>query len=169
MRELPARRPGCGTAGRFHGFLTFHRAARVPCPSSFASIATSWAWRSPILIVVGITAAFSDTYHSAAGRTETARIILREAAMLGIFALGAAVVIIAGGIDLSAGSLIAFSGTIFLRLHRSCWRRTIPTRAGRPIPASTSRRPMNSPRGFPTVALLVTLAIAFLVGTFTPG
>jgi ribose/xylose/arabinose/galactoside ABC-type transport system permease subunit len=66
-----------------------------------------------VLIVVAITAALSDTYHSAAGRTETARIILREAAMLGIFALGAAVVIIAGGIDLSAGSIIAFSGTIF--------------------------------------------------------
>ena len=66
-----------------------------------------------VLVVVAITAALSDTYHSAAGRTETGRIIFREAAMLGIFALGAAVVIIAGGIDLSSGSIIAFSGTIF--------------------------------------------------------
>lgn len=38
--------------------------------------------------------------------------IARQTAFLGIFALGAAVVIIAGGIDLSAGSMIAFSGTI---------------------------------------------------------
>jgi ribose/xylose/arabinose/galactoside ABC-type transport system permease subunit len=38
--------------------------------------------------------------------------VLRQAGMLGIFALGAAVVIIAGGIDLSAGSVIAFSGTV---------------------------------------------------------
>jgi ribose/xylose/arabinose/galactoside ABC-type transport system permease subunit len=38
--------------------------------------------------------------------------ILRHTSMLGIFALGSAVVIIAGGIDLSSGSMIAFSGTI---------------------------------------------------------
>jgi ribose/xylose/arabinose/galactoside ABC-type transport system permease subunit len=38
--------------------------------------------------------------------------ILRQTGMLGIFALGAAVVIIAGGIDLSSGSMIAFSGTV---------------------------------------------------------
>lgn len=38
-------------------------------------------------------------------------IIIRNAALLGIVALGAAVVIIAGGIDLSAGSMIAFSAT----------------------------------------------------------
>jgi ribose/xylose/arabinose/galactoside ABC-type transport system permease subunit len=38
--------------------------------------------------------------------------IARQTALLGIFALGAAVVIISGGIDLSAGSMIAFGGTI---------------------------------------------------------
>jgi ribose/xylose/arabinose/galactoside ABC-type transport system permease subunit len=38
--------------------------------------------------------------------------ILRQTALLGIFALGAAIVIIAGGIDLSSGSVIAFSGSI---------------------------------------------------------
>lgn len=38
--------------------------------------------------------------------------LLRHASMLGIIALGASVVIISGGIDLSAGSVIAFSGTI---------------------------------------------------------
>lgn len=42
----------------------------------------------------------------------SARDILRHTTMLGIFALGAAIVIIAGGIDLSSGSMIAFSGTI---------------------------------------------------------
>ncbi|HTN76149.1 MAG TPA: ABC transporter permease, partial [Pirellulaceae bacterium] len=40
------------------------------------------------------------------------RDIARNTALLGMFALGATVVIIAGGIDLSAGSMIAFSGTI---------------------------------------------------------
>lgn len=38
-------------------------------------------------------------------------IILRNTSLLGIVALGAAVVIIAGGIDLSAGSMLAFSAT----------------------------------------------------------
>lgn len=36
-----------------------------------------------------------------------------NASLLGIFSLGAAIVIIVGGIDLSAGSMIAFSATIF--------------------------------------------------------
>ena len=39
--------------------------------------------------------------------------ILRQTGMLGIFALGAAVVIVAGGIDLSSGSMIALAGTVF--------------------------------------------------------
>ncbi|VAX41171.1 Ribose ABC transport system, permease protein RbsC (TC 3.A.1.2.1) [hydrothermal vent metagenome] len=38
--------------------------------------------------------------------------ITRQTSMLGIFALGAAIVIISGGIDLSCGSVIAFCGTI---------------------------------------------------------
>jgi ribose/xylose/arabinose/galactoside ABC-type transport system permease subunit len=38
--------------------------------------------------------------------------IAREGSLLGIFALGAAIVIIIGGIDLSSGSVIAFSATI---------------------------------------------------------
>ncbi len=38
--------------------------------------------------------------------------ILRETSLLGIFALGAAIVIISGGIDLSSGSMIVFSGSI---------------------------------------------------------
>src|SRR5947209_233408 len=39
--------------------------------------------------------------------------ILRQTATLGIFALGSTIVIIAGGIDLSCGAVIAFSGMIF--------------------------------------------------------
>ena len=39
--------------------------------------------------------------------------IIRHTSLWGIFALGAAIVIISGGIDLSSGSVIAFSGSIF--------------------------------------------------------
>ncbi|MFM7242553.1 MAG: ABC transporter permease [Planctomycetaceae bacterium] len=42
---------------------------------------------------------------------ESRDIILRNTALLGIIALGSAVVIIAGGIDLAAGSMVAFSAT----------------------------------------------------------
>src|SRR5690606_24257976 len=38
--------------------------------------------------------------------------LLHETALLGIFSLGTAVVIISGGIDLSSGSVIAFAGSI---------------------------------------------------------
>ena len=39
--------------------------------------------------------------------------LLHEVAIWGLYALGAAVVIIAGGIDLSTGSVIAFTGVLF--------------------------------------------------------
>ena len=64
-----------------------------------------------ILVVIVVTI-FADSSQSYLQDPATsAEDILRNAAMLTIFALGASVVIIAGGIDLSAGSMIAFSGT----------------------------------------------------------
>ena len=53
---------------------------------------------------------FNQDYLEEPGRN--LRDILRQTALLGIFALGAAIVIIAGGIDLSSGSTIVFSGSI---------------------------------------------------------
>lgn len=65
-----------------------------------------------IAVVVLITAGV-DSNHSYWNQPYTSfRDIARNVALLGIFALGAGVVIIAGGIDLSSGSMIAFSGTI---------------------------------------------------------
>ena len=63
-----------------------------------------------IVAVIAATLAFNQAYleKPAANATE----ILRQTSLLGVFALGAAVVIIAGGIDLSAGSVITFSGSI---------------------------------------------------------
>jgi ribose/xylose/arabinose/galactoside ABC-type transport system permease subunit len=40
-------------------------------------------------------------------------LILRQTVLLGLFALGSAIIIISGGIDLSCGSVIALSGTVF--------------------------------------------------------
>ncbi|HEX5105583.1 MAG TPA: ABC transporter permease [Pirellulaceae bacterium] len=65
-----------------------------------------------ILVVVLITAAVDSNHSYLRDPYTSVRDIARNVALLGIFALGAAVVIIAGGIDLSSGSMIAFSSTI---------------------------------------------------------
>jgi ribose/xylose/arabinose/galactoside ABC-type transport system permease subunit len=73
---------------------------------------SEWALLLAILIAVILTAVV-DANHSYWTRPlDSLRDIARNTAMLGIFALGAAVVIIAGGIDLSSGSMIALSTTV---------------------------------------------------------
>lgn len=117
-----------------------------------------------VLVVLGVTATFSDAYHSAFGLKRTAQMILRESALVGIFALGAAMVIISGGIDLSSGSVIAFSGTIFFCLlillapddPNTHW----PNDPARHFPLTEAL-----PLWIPAVALVVTLLLAFLIGT----
>ncbi len=63
-------------------------------------------------VAVLLTALIDPQHNYFYEPTASAQNILRQAALLGIFALGSAVVIIAGGIDLSSGSVIAFSGTV---------------------------------------------------------
>jgi ribose/xylose/arabinose/galactoside ABC-type transport system permease subunit len=65
-----------------------------------------------ILVVAAITAGVDSNHSYLRDPYTSVRDIARNVALLGIFALGAAVVIIAGGIDLSSGSMIAFSSTI---------------------------------------------------------
>jgi ribose/xylose/arabinose/galactoside ABC-type transport system permease subunit len=65
------------------------------------------------IVVAILVTAVVDSNHSYYVRPlESLRDIARNTALLGIFSLGAAVVIIAGGIDLSSGSMIALSGTV---------------------------------------------------------
>lgn len=68
-----------------------------------------------IVVALGLTAWIdpNHTYATWSGMSESAPEIARNMSLLGIFALGALVVIISGGIDLSAGSMIAFSATVF--------------------------------------------------------
>src|SRR5271157_5632145 len=63
-----------------------------------------------IVAVVVVTTTFNDAYREKP--LQNAQEILRQTSLLGVFALGAAIVIISGGIDLSSGSVIAFSGAI---------------------------------------------------------
>src|SRR5215510_9710817 len=66
-----------------------------------------------LVFVVALTAALDSQHSYLRNPGGNFLDILRQAGMLGIFALGAAVVIIAGGIDLSCGSMIALAGTVF--------------------------------------------------------
>jgi len=81
-----------------------------------------------------------------------AREILRQAVMLGIFTLGTAIVIIAGGIDLSSGSMIAFSGTVCAGIMMLLARDAVLTRQGVPTHVVV-------------LAIAGTLVVAVLVGT----
>jgi ribose/xylose/arabinose/galactoside ABC-type transport system permease subunit len=93
---------------------------------------TEWGLVLAIVVVLALTAGLDSdhVYLRAPGPSVTD--IVRQTVMLGIFALGAAVVIIAGGIDLSAGSMIAFSGSICAMTLRAL----APTllRADQPFP-----------------------------------
>jgi ribose/xylose/arabinose/galactoside ABC-type transport system permease subunit len=63
-------------------------------------------------VAVFVVTGWLDPNHTYfANGAESRDIIVRNTALLGIIALGASVVIIAGGIDLSAGSMVAFSAT----------------------------------------------------------
>ena len=65
------------------------------------ALRTEWGLLSAVVVVVLLTS-FLDTQHNYWRQpADSAGEILRETAMLGIFALGSAIVIIAGGIDLS--------------------------------------------------------------------
>jgi ribose/xylose/arabinose/galactoside ABC-type transport system permease subunit len=65
------------------------------------------------IVLVFVVTGLVDPNHTYFSQFQSsAIIILRNTSLLGIVALGAAVVIICGGIDLSAGSMIAFSATV---------------------------------------------------------
>jgi len=106
-----------------------------------------------IFAVVLFTTFVNDSYRTAP--QQNLETILRDTALLGIFALGAGIVIISGGIDLSSGSVIAFSGMMFC----STCLLLAPRVEGIP---QTDLLPI----WILIAALLVTLLAAFLVGSF---
>jgi ribose/xylose/arabinose/galactoside ABC-type transport system permease subunit len=73
---------------------------------------SEWALLAAIVVAVVLTAIVDANHSYWHQPLASLRDIARSTALLGIFALGAAVVIIAGGIDLSAGSMIALSTTV---------------------------------------------------------
>ncbi|WP_437229722.1 ABC transporter permease [Planctomicrobium sp. SH661] len=106
-----------------------------------------------IVCVVLFTTFINDSYRDYP--RQNAEAILRDIALLGIFALGAGTVIIAGGIDLSSGSVIAFSGMTFC----SVCLLLAPVEGSQPQTDSL-------PVWILITAFLVTMFAAFLVGSF---
>jgi ribose/xylose/arabinose/galactoside ABC-type transport system permease subunit len=65
------------------------------------------------LIIVVVTMIVDSRHTYWEQPADCARLVLRNTVLLGLFALGSAVIIISGGIDLSSGSVIALSATVF--------------------------------------------------------
>lgn len=93
-----------------------------------------------------------DPQHNFAS-LDSARLLLREAVTLGIFSIGAAMVIIAGGIDLSLGSVIAFTGVVCAMLLRTLGAESL-----------TAHQPL--PFWILAVSILMTLLTGLCVGVF---
>jgi ribose/xylose/arabinose/galactoside ABC-type transport system permease subunit len=87
-------------------------ASAPPSSSGFLLRRSEWALLAAIVVAVVLTAIIDANHSYWFQPLASLRDIARSTALLGIFALGAAVVIIAGGIDLSAGSMIALSTTV---------------------------------------------------------
>jgi len=115
-----------------------------------------WGLVLAIATVVVLTALLDDQHNYWSHPGDSAVNILRQTSMLGIFALGAAIVIIAGGIDLSSGSVIAFSGSICATLMVLL----APEEMKNP-------RPMGPPLGLGiiTTAIAGTLLVGLLIGS----
>lgn len=106
-----------------------------------------------VLAVLALTALLDAGHNYLYRPGESAVTILRQVATLSIFALGAAIVIIAGGIDLSIGSVIAFSGTVCATVLL--------------LLAPEEAQRADAPLGAHVIALacLAALAAGFLVGS----
>jgi ribose/xylose/arabinose/galactoside ABC-type transport system permease subunit len=108
------------------------------------------------IIVVAMLTMIADSQHVYWYRPKgSIQDILRQTAMLGIFSLGAAIVIISGGIDLSAGSMIAFSGTICATLMLLIQPDSFDPKIASPL------RP-----GVVALGICGTLVVGLLVGSF---
>lgn len=121
----------------------------------------SWWRRLPnelgLLLAIGVVLAFTclvdDAYRDKP--IYNATYILQQTSLLGIFALGAAIVIIAGGIDLSSGSVIAFSGVICSSIMYAL------------APLDDAGNPITNDLGIGIVliAILGTVLVGILIGT----
>jgi ribose/xylose/arabinose/galactoside ABC-type transport system permease subunit len=114
---------------------------------------TEWGLLAAVVAVLVLTGLLDGQHNYWRDPHTSAVNILRQSAFLGIFALGAAIVIISGGIDLSSGSVIAFSGSSCAMLMA--------------LLAPEEVRESREIAGWViAVAILGTLAVGLLIGSF---
>ncbi|MGD9722077.1 MAG: ABC transporter permease [Pirellulales bacterium] len=106
-----------------------------------------------VLVVLGTTTIASDAYRDKP--LQNAAEILRQTSLLGVFALGAAIVIISGGIDLSSGAVIAFSGAVCAAIMTAL----------APLDATGAPDTRELGAGVFAAAIAGTLAVGLLIGT----
>jgi ribose/xylose/arabinose/galactoside ABC-type transport system permease subunit len=112
-----------------------------------------WGLVIAIAVVVAVTTIASDAYRLKPWTN--AQEILRQTSLLGIFALGAAIVIISGGIDLSSGSVIAFSGSVCASIMLAL----------APVDEAGNRMTQDLGPAVFAIAIAGTLTTGFLIGT----
>ncbi len=133
------------SAAQSFSFAAFARRYRGEISLILATIA---------VVVVATLVDQSHAYWRLPG--QNAREILRLTAMLGIVALGATIVIVSGGIDLSAGSVMAFGGAICASIIVA-----LVEKNARGLPVTS-----DVPLWIISLALAGTLLVGFLIGTF---
>ncbi len=115
---------------------------------------SEWGLLAAIVAVVLLAGLLDSRHNYFLNPRDSATDVLRQTALLGIFTLGAAIVIIAGGIDLSAGSVIAFSGTVCATILAL-------------LAPDVMSRKVDAPLGLGVMAAAVagTLVVGFLIGS----
>jgi ribose/xylose/arabinose/galactoside ABC-type transport system permease subunit len=114
---------------------------------------SEWGLALAILVVLAITTIASDAYRNKP--LQNAQEIARQTSLLGVFALGAAIVIISGGIDLSSGAVIAFSGAVCASIIMAL----------APLDETGTPDTRNVGAGVFAIAIAGTLLVGFLIGT----
>lgn len=125
----------------------------APTQSLFSRFRNELGLVVAILAVLSITSMINQDYFREPWRNF--RDIAQETSLVGIFALGAAIVIIAGGIDLSSGTMILFSASVCVLVTYVF----APVESGRPNPAHATHMVV-------VLGIMAALMTGFLVGTF---
>jgi ribose/xylose/arabinose/galactoside ABC-type transport system permease subunit len=115
------------------------------------AFSTEFGLAIAVAVVVCATAVLDSNHSYWHSPGLSAQEIVRQTVILGIFALGSAIVIIAGGIDLSSGSMIAFGGATFASVLL--------------LLSPENIKANDLATGHIALAILATLSVGFLVGS----
>src|SRR4029079_2843446 len=111
----------------------------------------------PLLAMLGVWALFAALQWKTFATWENTQSILLQTAVVGVAALGATMIIISGGIDLSVGSLIALVSVVVALVLKSA-------SASATAAADAASTSGVSPTAAMILAVLAALAVAVLCG-----